>query len=210
MAGVLTPSPATSTDRASRSSRRQQVIDLLGRLGVPASLRSLSELAGLWSGVPLTVSGIAALLRTDASRYQQDPAGAASWLVPALDAATLTAINTLVVCSTWPAERRLIGSRTLRLLHLSTLLALLDGCDASDRTERLDALTRSYAESVKGATAPGQRLDREQVHATADAELHDLAALDAQERQAASVRLLRLPPAQQLWGLPVVLTGVRG
>jgi len=204
------PAPVGVAVRASQPRRRQLLIDVLERLGGPASLRCLSELAGVWCGVSITASAIRSLLRAEARLYRQDPGGCADLLVPALDAATLNAITPLVTWSSWPAERRLIGTRSLRVLQLSTLFALLDRRYENECQERLDILTRSYAESVPGAIAPGQPLDRERVHAAADAELRELAGIDADDRRGASERLLQLPLAQQLWGMPVLLAGVLG
>jgi hypothetical protein len=127
-----------------------------------------------------------------------------AWLVPAISGLEFAALPGLVATSAWPLERRLVGSLTLRVTHLSALLALLvvwERTQTADGVE--DDLTRlvaQYARGVPGAMAPHHRLAPARVRAMAQAELNEIAPTDREERRAAARALRHRPPAVQMWG----------
>lgn len=194
---------------------REQVLDILEELGVPASPRVISELAVARYGRPLPASRFASLRRDEERAFRKDPLSRPAWVVPALTAQGLTSIPRIVASSAWPAERRLIGARTLRANHLRTLLALLAMHERSQRTgiapamAHLESMILSFAQTVPGAVEPGKRLEHPRVAEAARAELAHIEKTDLEECQAAARRLERLPELHRLWGQPAVIEGRR-
>jgi hypothetical protein len=188
---------------------REQVLDVLEEIGVPASPRVISEVAAARYGCPLPVARFASLRRDEERAWRKDPLSRPAWVVPALSAQGLTAIPRIVASSAWPPERRLIGARTLRTNHLLTLLALLKACDRAahaDDTralEHLRTIVISFAQTVPGALEPGAMPDHDRIRKASELELGHIELLDLKERQAAAARLKRLPELQQLWGQPL-------
>ena len=94
-------------------------------------------------------------------------------------ALTITAVATvaLVATSAWPLERRLVGTLTLRVSHLSALLALLvvwERTPAADGGEEdLTRLVAQYARGMPGTTAPQEPLVPGRVRDRAQAELNE-------------------------------------
>jgi hypothetical protein len=189
---------------------REQVLNALDRIGVPATPREAAEVAFALTGTELVPGRFASLRRDEYRAYTNDPRSRPSYVVPAINAAGLTAMARVVADSAWEPERRLIGTRTLRANHLRTLLALLDMRAGAEEREdatamkRLGLLIGRYAESVPGAAEHGQELDLGRVREATAAELARIGVVDEEERAAAALRLEKLREDRQLWGLPAV------
>jgi hypothetical protein len=190
---------------------REQVLDILEELGVPASPRVISEISVACYGRPLPASRFASLRRDEERAFRKDSLSRPAWVVPAITAQGLTAIPRIVASSAWPAERRLIGARTLRANHLRILLALLLMHERAQRTgtapatAHLESMILSFAQTVPGAVGPGERPDRARLAEAARAELAHIEKTDLEERQEAARRLERLPEPHRLWGRPAVI-----
>jgi hypothetical protein len=199
--------------QAGQRPMREQVLDTLEEITVPASPRAISEFAAARFGLALPPDRFASLRRDEERAFRKDPTSRPAWVVPAINLAGLTAIPRLVASSAWEPERRLIGSRTLRTNHLRTLLAILR-CYEEAQTRRdskaglqLRAMARSYAETVPGALPPGEELDVDGIRNLAKAELERINPVDFEERSAAAQRLQALAERYRLWGKPVLLEG---
>jgi hypothetical protein len=194
---------------------REQVLDILDELAVPASPRVISELAVARYGRPLPASRFGSLRRDEERAYRNNPVSRPAWVVPALTAQGLTSIPRIVASSAWPAEQRLIGARTLRGNHLRTILALLSiheraqPTGTAQSTAHLESIIFSFAQTVPGAVEPGKRLEHLRIAEAARAELAHIEKTDLEERQAAAQRLERLPEIHRLWGQPAVIQGRR-
>lgn len=192
---------------------REQVLDILDELEVPASPRVISEVAVARYGRPLPATRFASLRRDEERAWRKDPTSRPAWVVPALTAQGLTSIPRIVASSAWPAERRLIGARTLRANHIRTLLALLSIHERSQRTPssrttaHLESIILGFAQTVTGALEPGKRPDHTRITQAARAELAHFQDIDVEERQAAAIRLERLPELHRLWGQPALIEG---
>ncbi len=194
---------------------REQVLDILEELGAPASPRVISEIAVARYGRPLPASRFASLRRDEERAFRKDSLSRPAWVVPALTARGLTAIPRIVASSAWPAERRLIGARTLRANHLRILLALLSMHEraqltgTAQATAHLESMILSFAQTVPGAVEPGKRPEHTRLAEAARAELAHIEKTDLEERQAAARRLERLPEPHRLWGRPALIQGRR-
>ncbi len=114
---------------------------------------------------------------------------------------------TRVVCSSvWEDERRVIGSRSLHVNHLKSLLALLAASKRAPRigeanVDRVWALVTRYAMSVPGALEVGKEPDRDRIEAAAMGELERVEASDEEERWEAAEKMARMPDFHRLWGV---------
>jgi hypothetical protein len=102
---------------------REQIIDILELLQVPAPRRLLEDVLAA-HGIGVQLSQLSHLARAEerALRAGRAPLGPA--LVPAISCLNLSAIPGTLSCSTWTLEQRLVGTYTPRARHLRVLLAL--------------------------------------------------------------------------------------
>src|SRR5688572_1418902 len=110
---------------------REAALDALAEVGRPMSVRLLREWVAAAEGWALPEARFARLVRDEASAFGKEPGHRSEWVVPALAVGGLTA-TAVLTRSDWEPERRLIGSRTLRVNHLRTLLFLLDAGSGED------------------------------------------------------------------------------
>jgi hypothetical protein len=199
--------------RSGQRPMREVVLDILDEIGVPCSPGTLSECSAVWAGIWLPAGRFASVRRDEQTAFARDAHSRPAWLVPALNAVGFRAIPRSVASSVWEPERRLIGPRTLRVNHLKTVLALLRRLSAlrqsgsSPSEERLAELLQRYARSVPGAVASGEEMNPDRIQQAAEAELAAIEPLDADDRKAAALELLKVPPYNQLWGLPGLIEG---
>jgi hypothetical protein len=189
---------------------RELVLDVLDELRVPAQPRLTSEYTAARYFLSIPPGRMASLRRDEERAYEKDPQSRPAWVVPALNAYTQRAIRGFLTSSAWESERRVIASRTLRVNHLKTLLALLseieEQASESART-RLFSLALRFAESVPGAIEPGQTPEVATIRKAAEGELSRIEGGDLDERREAASRLNRLEEKWRLWGAPDVLEG---
>jgi hypothetical protein len=194
---------------------REQVLDILDELTVPSSPRVISEVAVARYGRPLPPARFASLRRDEERAWRKDPLSRPAWVVPALSTQGLTSLPRIVGSSAWPAERRLIGARTLRTNHLRTLLALLSMRERSRQAgstgaiTRLDSMILGFAQTVPGAVEVGKSTDYDRVIQATKDELAFIEEMDFEERRTAARRLENLPELHRLWGNLAVIEGQR-
>jgi hypothetical protein len=188
---------------------REQVLDLLDEIGVPASPRAISEVAWAVYGRHLPADRFASLRRDEWRSFKNDSLARPAWIVPAINVLGLNAIPRIVASSAWEMERRLIGTRTLRTNHLKTLLALLRSkrnlaVHSVSGTEKdlipIVMLIARYAETVPGALEPGKLPDDDRISKAAEAELTRMEEADLAERHRAASELVKHSKNYQLWG----------
>jgi hypothetical protein len=205
--GERTTTASDQPDHADAASAemRELVLDSLEMLAVPSPLRLVADVLAV-QGQHVTLRQLARLRQSDRRELQATNPSSQRCLVPGLSTLDLTALNRTLALSTWPAEQRLVGSRSPRVHHLRVLLVLLD---LDSPGELLPAMIARYAQTVPDATARGEPREVERVRAAAEAELQALVSLDADERRSAADRLHSLPLTYQLWGrLPLLDSGL--
>lgn len=191
---------------------REQVLDTLDEIGVPAPPALISELAFATTGTDIGASRFSSLRRDEERAARRDPAARPAWIAPALNVATLTAMPRLLTSSAWPVERRLIGARSLRTGHLRTTLALLDrtshlAATNPVRAAAVEAIMLRLACGVPGAVESSKPADPARIRAAVESELQLIEQEDLSERLAAASRLRSYREQQQLWGLPALIEG---
>jgi len=191
---------------------RESVLDALEELGQPASPTLLSDVVQTRFGVALLAGRLASMRRDELVSYRKDPSARPAWIVPAIGARGLTAMPRLLTASSWELERRIIGARTLRVIHLKTIIALVD-MESRIRpldeaaASKLKILTLRMSDGLSWSAASSQRDDVDTIRATVQAELAHIEQADLEERAAAATKLSNLQEALRFWGRPALVDG---
>lgn len=207
-----TASVPRARSRAPGKTMRELALDVTDEVGVPLSPATISEFSQLMTGLALPVSRFASLRRDEERAARRDIYARPAWVAPALSANRLTALPRLLTSSAWELERRLIGARSLRVIHLRTTLAFLQRFErfkdaGAPQTQAVESLMLRYARGVPGAVASGQEPDPGTIRGAVSAELEVIEPPDLAERREAAGRLKRYGEQQQLWGLPAIIDG---
>lgn len=201
-----------ATPRARKAGKplRELALDALDDLAVPSAPALIADLTAAITGSRPSPSRFASLRRDEENAARRNLAARPAWIVPAISAAQLTAIPRLLTSSAWSLERRIVGSRSMRIynlriaINLSLRLAHLREVGASE-AKNVQHLLFPFARSIPGASESGQSLNTRLVTEAAEAELSVIEAADNAERQAAAARLATVSPMFKLWGRPVLL-----
>lgn len=197
--------------RAGDRPLREQVLDVLEEIGVPTSPRLLSEFAVARFLVPIPPERLASLRRDEERAFRKDPLSRPAWVVPALNATSLSAIPRLLSSSSWEVARRVIAARTLRVNHLRALLAFVQSYlkvpQETAAHARLQTLILRVGETVPGAVQPTRAFDVRAIQEAAERELNEIEPGDMEERQAAAARLAEADTYWQAWGRPQAIDG---
>lgn len=211
------PAAAVAVTRNTHGGRplREIALDAVDGLGVPSAPRIISDFGQARYGVTLPSARIASMRRDEYKAFKTDPRSRPAFLAPALLADSLTAVPRLVTSSAWPLERRMIGSRSLRVNHLRTLIVVCDAVETmADRNEhahaRLIWMGAGLAGSVPGALDRGADFEASRAQEAARAELALIEDDDSAERVAAAERAAKRDLLHQVWGGPATVPGERG
>lgn len=193
---------------------REIVLDVLDAIGAPSTPKLIAEFGAGRFATFIPADRLASMRRDERKAFAGGPTTRPAFVAPALLAETLTAEPRLLTSSAWPLERRIIGSRSLRVNHLRTLLAICDAIDAvanrHDRArERLRWMGGLLAGTVPGALDRQAGFDPHLAREAALAELSLVEPLDAKERAAAAERASGWALVHLVWGAPAVVPGTR-
>jgi hypothetical protein len=148
-------------------------------------------------------------MRRDEERsFRAAPFARPYYICAALAAERLSPSRGLLAISTWPLEKRVIGSLSPRVDFLEAAIRV------AEAIERIPApvpaarrLLLRFAASIPGAAAGADRVDPAAVKAAAEAELSVHRDEDTQTRQEAARRARRqLDDAAQLFGAVLAAT----
>ncbi len=181
---------------------REQVHQSLSLLAVPASPRLIATVHEAFFASTFPNARLTSL-RTDEERsFLTAPFARPYYICAALTADLLAPARGLLAISTWPVERRVIGSLSPRVDFLSAAIAV------AEAIERLPApvpaarrLLWRFAASIPGAADDATRMEPRVVTRAARAELEVHEPADQSTRRAAAARArAQLDDVQQLFG----------
>lgn len=206
-AGAQAPQAA----QASLLPLREQVHEALSLLTVPASPRLIATVHEAFFGGAFPTARLTSMKRDEERSFRAAPFARPYYLCAALTADLLAPARGLLAISTWPMERRVIGSLSPRVDFLTGAIRV------AEAIERLRApvpaarrLLWRFAASIPGAAESTASMHPHEVTQAALAELAVHQAADQATRQAAARRAReRLDDAQHLFGTRIQLAGQR-
>lgn len=191
---------------------REQVHEALSLLTVPAAPRLIATVHEAFFATTFPNARLTSLKRDEERSFRAAPFARPYYLCAALTADLLAPARGLLAISTWPMERRVIGSLSPRVDFLTGAIRV------AEAIERLPApvpaarrLLWRFAASIPGAAASATQMDPRAVKQAATAELEVHEAADTQTRHAAARRAReQLDDAQQLFGTRIQLAAQPG
>jgi len=181
---------------------REQVHQALSLLTVPAAPRLIATVQEAFFASTFPTARLTSLRRDEERSFRTAPFARPYYICAALTADLLAPARGLLAISTWPMERRVIGSLSPRVDFLSAAIQV------AEAIERLPApvpaarrLLWRFAASIPGAAESAAQMEPHPVMQAARAELEVHEAADRSTRHAAAIRARdRLDDAQQLFG----------
>jgi hypothetical protein len=190
---------------------REQVYEALSLLQVPAAPKLIATVHEAFFGSTFPTTRVTSLKRDEERSFRTAPFARPYYICAALSADYLSPSRGLLAVSTWPMERRVIGSLSPRVDFLTAAIRVADAIERIP-TPPVTArrLLQRFAASIPGATpVPGAALapagpDQvrpDVVRQAADAELSVHADADSRMRREAADRARRqLADAERLFG----------
>jgi hypothetical protein len=207
---VTRDGPAPSGPAGSLLPLREQVHEALSLLRVPAAPRLIATVHEAFFASAFPTQRVTSMRRDEERSFRAAPFSRPYYICAALAADRLSPSRGLLAVSTWPMEKRVIGSLSPRVDFLEAAIRV------AEAIERIPApvpaarrLLMRFAASIPGAAARADSVDPEAVKAAAEAELSVHRDADSKTRQEAARQARRqLGDAEQLFG--VVLAGAKG
>ena len=189
---------------------REQVHEALSLLAVPAAPRLIATVHEAFFAGTFPTTRLTSMKRDEERSFRTAPFARPYYICAALTADLLAPARGLMAVSTWPMERRVIGSLSPRVDFLTGAIRV------AEAIERLPApvpaarrLLWRFAASIPGAAVSAASTNPHEVMQAALAELAVHQA-DQATRHAAGRRARdQLDEAQQLFGTRIQLAGQR-
>jgi hypothetical protein len=199
----VTPAPRPPEPSGSLLPLREQVYEALSLLQVPAAPKLIATVHEAFFGSTFPTTKVTSLKRDEERSFRTSPFARPYYICAALSADYLSPSRGLLAVSTWPMERRVIGSLSPRVDFLTAAIRVADAIERIP-TPPLTArrLLQRFAASIPGAS--GERADQVDpgvVRRAADAELSVHSDADFRMRKEAAGRARKqLADAEQLFG----------
>jgi hypothetical protein len=201
-----------SRNAASLLPLREQVHQALSLLTAPSSPRLIATVHEAFFTSTFPTIRLTSMRRDEERSFRTGPFARPYYICAALTADLLAPARGLLAISTWPMERRVIGSLSPRVDFLTGAIRI------AEAIERLPApvpaarrLLWRFAASIPAAAQTAASMQPQQVRQAALAELEVHEAADTETRRAAAARAReQLDDAQQLFGSRMQLAGQRG
>jgi hypothetical protein len=187
---------------------REQVHESLSLLAVPAAPRLIATVHEAFFASTFPTARLTSLKRDEERSFRTAPFTRPYYICAALTADLLAPARGLLAISTWPMERRVVGSLSPRVDFLTGAIRV------AEAIERLPApvpaarrLLWRFAASIPGAAVNAGQMKPRAVQQAAQAELDVHQAADQATRSAAAQRAReQLADAEQLFGTRIGLT----
>jgi hypothetical protein len=182
---------------------REQVYEALSLLQVPAAPKLIATVHEAFFGSTFPTTRVTSLKRDEERSFRTAPFARPYYICAALSADYLSPSRGLLAVSTWPMERRVIGSLSPRVDFLTAAIRVADAIERIP-TPPLTArrLLQRFAASIPGASGEiRDQVKPDVVRRAADAELSVHADADSRMRKEAADRARRqLADAEQFFG----------
>jgi hypothetical protein len=190
---------------------REQVYEALSLLQVPAAPKLIATVHEAFFGSTFPTTRVTSLKRDEERSFRTAPFARPYYICAALSADYLSPSRGLLAVSTWPMDRRVIGSLSPRVDFLTAAIRVADAIERIP-TPPLTArrLLQRFAASIPGAgpvsgmtlaSASPEQVKPDVVRRAADAELSVHADADSRMRREAANRARgQLADAEQLFG----------
>jgi hypothetical protein len=184
---------------------REQVYEALDLLTVPAAPKLISTVHEAFFGAGFASAKLTSLRRDEERSFQSAPLSRPYYICAALTAGLLAPARGLLAISTWPMERRVIGSLSPRTDFLTAAIQVAAAVDRlASPVPAASRLLWRFAASIPGAAL---RAEPRMITAAALAELTVHEAADQATRMAGAARArARLNDAEQLFGTRLHIT----
>jgi hypothetical protein len=199
------PTPALAGPPGSLLPLREQVYEALSLLQVPAAPKLIATVHEAFFGSTFPTTRVTSLKRDEERSFRSAPFARPYYICAALSADYLSPSRGLLAVSTWPMDKRVIGSLSPRVDFLTAAIRV---ADAIERIPTPPATARQllqrFAGNIPGAAPPSASADQvrpDVVRQAAQAELTVHEDADTRIRKDAADRAMRqLPHAEQLFG----------
>jgi hypothetical protein len=181
---------------------REQVYEALSMLQVPAAPRLIATVHETFFAVPFSTVRVTSLRRDEERSFRTAPFARPYYICAALAADFLSASRGLLAVSTWPMERRVIGSLSPRVDFLTAAIRVAEAVERIPTSVPASRrLLWRFAAGIPGAAHGSGSVDPQTVRSAAEAELAVHTDGDTRTRHAAAERARRhLSDAEQLFG----------
>jgi hypothetical protein len=181
---------------------REQVYQALSLLTVPAAPRLISAVHEAFFAGPVPAARLTSLRRDEERSFRAAPFARPYYICAALTADLLAPARGLLAISTWPMDKRVIGSLSPRVDYLTAAIRVAESIERiPDPGPAVRRLLWRFAANIPGAVASAAATDPRAVARAAHAELEVHAGADLAVRRPAAARARRqLDDAQQLFG----------
>jgi hypothetical protein len=182
---------------------REQVHEALSVLRVPAAPRLIATVHEAFFATTFPTSRLTSLRRDEERSFGTAPFARPYYICAALSADYLSPSRGLLAISTWPMERRIIGSLSPRVDFLVAAINVAQAIEhIPDPVPAAKMLLTRFATSTRGSSmSPSTRTDPQAVIRAAQAELEVIAEDDHRVRADAARRAReQLDDVEQLFG----------
>jgi hypothetical protein len=189
----VTPAPRPPEPSGSLLPLREQVYEALSLLQVPAAPKLIATVHEAFFGSTFPTTRVTSLKRDEERSFRTAPFARPYYICAALSADYLSPSRGLLAVSTWPMERRVIGSLSPRVDFLTAAIRVADAIEripTPPATAR--RLLQRFAASIPGASGEARdQVKPDVVRQAADAELSVHASTDSRIRREAAERARR-------------------
>jgi hypothetical protein len=201
-AAAAVPAVRSLPRSASFLPMREQVHQVLTVLGVPAAPKLIVAVHEAFFSGELVSAKLTSLRRDEERSFRSAPHARPYYLCSALSADRLTAVRGLLAVSTWPLDRRMIGSLSPRVDFLDSAIRLAEHVERTGQPgPKAARLLWRFATNIPHAAGPFDSGMPEAVIAAARAELEVHDEADRAQREAAAERASRqLDEVRQMFG----------
>ncbi len=180
---------------------REQVYEALTLLQVPAAPKLIATVHEAFFGSTFPTTRVTSLKRDEERSFRTAPFARPYYICAALSADYLAPSRGLLAVSTWPLERRMIGSLSPRVDFLTAAIRVAEAIERiPDPPHSARRLLQRFAASIPGGGSPGGASHPAAVREAALAELSVHQDADSYHRKQAAERARKLVPAEQLFG----------